>query len=172
MELDVWFVTADAPLDTAEDRDAFLQGATDEMDRILSAHDLGIGDVTSRDRRAELGQYADLDVDDLETLCLAAAADESPGRAMRMVVVDWINEGREPCCGGVAPASPGPIKLADAPPSCVVVSYFAYGDSVGEHGGNFLHEGAHFLGLPHLSEFDGANHDVFSDTSIGRSSRL
>jgi hypothetical protein len=44
------------------------------------------------------------------------------------------------------------------------VSYEAYGEDFENQAYNILHEGGHFMSLPHTTESDGGLFDIFDDT--------
>ncbi|MCP4679595.1 MAG: hypothetical protein GY854_29705 [Deltaproteobacteria bacterium] len=166
LNLDVWLVSKESPLLEAEALASFLEELRVELDELLNVHNMAIGEISIRSASDELGdQYSEVDVEtQVEPLCQAVSQISKPGRALRLVIVDWINYLGAPCCGGVAPAAPGAILEPAAPGSCVLASYFAYGASLAEQAANFLHEGSHFMGMPHTTEMDGLSFDKYPDT--------
>ncbi len=165
LDWDIWIATDNAPLDTDSARQDYISTVLGHVSDLLRPHNMDIGTITIQLAEPEIiQQFSTLDMEQVELLCQALANQQPTRRAMRLVVVDWVDYENQHCCGGVSPASPGGILDSGVMASCVAASYYAYGRSYAEQGANFLHEGAHFLGLPHTSESDGKQFDAYSDT--------
>jgi hypothetical protein len=59
---------------------------------------------------------------------------------------------------------PGSAFAPGSPNSCATIAWELHEGDYNELGATIVHEGSHFLGLPHTTESDGVIFDLFADT--------
>lgn len=147
----------------------------DVIDRVLMMHNLRLGQVrVTQASAADIESFSDLVIEtESAGACRSALSADGSDLALNLVFVNNLSS-NELGAGGIAGVSPGPgvINAATSNDTCFFVSQAAYDvatglsleQSVGMQGGNILHEAGHFMGLPHTTEEQGNEFDLFSDT--------
>jgi hypothetical protein len=166
LQLTVWSVPGSALDAQAAAADADLQAALTVMGELYAAAGIELAPIAYRDLDASAAGFAVLDDDaELARLLADVAEQARPERALDLVLVDQL----------VAPAAttvlaetsgvPGPpAHPALARRGAVIVPLASLPTSATRAGALLAHECAHYLGLRHTSEHDGARHDPLADT--------
>jgi hypothetical protein len=142
--------------------------ATDaDIERRLVAFYKGLHDTTSIDRGdvkffAVSAKLQFIDDESLLVDAFKASSGHPDAQAINVTLTNGIDFGGGDAAWGIAPGIPGAAARTGTAVSGVVL---AVGDTppVGD-GLTILHEGGHFIGLNHTTEFDGVLADPLSDT--------
>jgi hypothetical protein len=166
LQLTVWSVPGSALDAQAAAADADLLAALEVMAELYAAAGIELAPIAYRDLDAPGSDFAVVDDDaELALLLVQLAESAGPARALDVVLVDQL----------VAPAAttvlaetsgvPGPpAHPALARRGAVIVPLASLPASATRAGALLAHECAHYLGLRHTSEYDGARHDPIGDT--------
>lgn len=170
LDFNIWLATGEvevfSPADKAEIRDA--------INSILNPQGLQVGTINYiLPETATVAAILTIDddetyLDESETsaACRAMNAAVGVGRAVNIILVDWITA-EDVEAGDVVGYSsglPGLLFEPNSSQTCVISSFQPYADSHYEQGATWIHEAAHFMGLLHTSEEDGLSFDVILDT--------
>ncbi len=169
IDLNLW-VLSEAPEANQPEYRARLQTDTPAaINRILNQQNMQLGTMrlfeASPDEKA---RFARSDESDLSAICQTMAMQVGSGRAWNMALVDNYqlflgDKGESESVFGMAPL-PGSAFASGSLNSCGVIAWEMHKGDYNELGATIVHEGSHFLGLPHTTESNGLVFDLFADT--------
>lgn len=172
LDVVIWNVTDELLDSTAQT--IFEASIVREMNAALNPHQLQVGEVrivNANDQDFNAYAFPAITEDDISSLnevCAVMSERITPSLALHVALVSGFDEVEVDAgsTAGIAinAGNAGTILQVGSRNSCVVVSYEVYGEDYASHAINILHEGAHFMSLPHTTEADGAVFDLFVDT--------
>ncbi|MDP6793349.1 MAG: hypothetical protein QF660_04780, partial [Anaerolineales bacterium] len=169
IDLNMW-VLSDAPeANQPEHRTKLQTDIRAAIDSILNQQDMQLGAMhffeASPDEKV---RFARSDENALAAICQAMVLQAGSGRAWNMALVDeyrifMADSGEAESVFGMAPL-PGSAFAPGSLNSCGVIAWEAHAGDYNELGATIVHEGSHFLGLPHTTESSGLVFDLLADT--------
>lgn len=172
IDINFWDVSPASGLDEVAAQEEFAASIREAMDNLLSPHDLEIGVINFF-----VGSEADMDdfavtqitEDDdsaVGEVCSAMTNQIGVSRALNVAIIDDFPADETGETTGIAHSAgnAGVISVAGSPYSCVVVTWNSYPTSFDDQAANIIHEGSHFMSIPHTTEQDGLTFDLFTDT--------
>jgi hypothetical protein len=149
---------------TAADAQESASFATmlDELGSILSGGGLSVGSVSYTDFSGNASKYAVLDSSSSELGELFSTGDG--GAVLNVFFVEEITASDGATIVGLSAGPPGTATVGGTSKSGMAITSLDLDENPAYVAQILAHEGAHFLGLFHTSEKDGAAHDPISDT--------
>jgi hypothetical protein len=169
IDLNLWVLSEAPELNQPDQRARLKADIRVAIDRILNQQEMRLGEIRFFEAsQNEKVRFARSDENALGTICQAMALKVGVKRAWNMALVDEYriftedNGSVEPVFG-MAPI-PGSAFAPASPNSCGAIAWETHEGDYNELGATIVHEGSHFLGLPHTTESDGVVFDQFADT--------
>lgn len=169
LDINLWVLTDE--LSDKSEQSNYLDAVSEAMNEMLNPHNMEIGTIeffVADDSDYDDYAYPEIDDEDISSLqeiCSEMSEEIAVSRVLNVAIIEGFDESGEGGTAGIAiSAGNAGIIMEESPFSCVVVSYEAYGDDFVSQAANILHEGAHFLSLPHTTESEGDIFDIFDDT--------
>jgi hypothetical protein len=169
IDLNLWVLSEAPEANQQEQRAGLKAGIRAAIDRILNQQDMQLGTIRFFEASpVEKQRFARSDENALTAICQAMALQAGSGRAWNMALVDeyrifMADSGEPEAVFGMAPL-PGSAFAPGSLNSCGVIAWEAHAGDYNELGATIVHEGSHFLSLPHTTESDGRVFDLFADT--------
>ena len=169
IDLNLWVLSEAPEVNQPEQRARLQADIRAAIDRILNQQEMRLGEIrffeASQDEKV---RFARSDENALGTICQAMALKVGSKRAWNMALVDEYrifteDNGEAEPVFGMAPL-PGSAFAPGSPNSCGAIAWEAHEGDFNELGATIVHEGSHFLGLPHTTESDGIVFDLLADT--------
>ncbi len=169
IDLNLWVLSEALEANQPEQRAGLGADIRTGVDRILNQQEMQLGTLNFFEAGAgEKARFARSDENALAAICQAMALQAGSARAWNMALVDEYKiftgaDGEPEPVFGMAPL-PGSAFAPGSLSSCGVIAWEAHAGDYNELGATIVHEGSHFLGLPHTTESDGLFFDLFADT--------
>ena len=165
IDFNIWVALDNPALKTQTFQQRFGGAIRRQMNRLLVPYRMQVGQLRFYNATAEEARTLDTpSIEDVRTVCRGMQRRVGLSRAMNLIWVNRITYRNIAAYGGIASGQPGSMFLGESDMTCVMASFNTYGNDLDQHAVNFLHEAAHFMGLPHTTESDGRTFDRFSDT--------
>lgn len=169
IDLNLWVLTEE--LADESQQQVFESAIRKEIDNVLNPHNMQLGEVNFTIADAEeydnfsYPAISEEDGSALENVCEAMSESVGTGQALNVAITEGFDDLDDGGYAGIAiGAGNAGIIMENSRFSCVIVSYEAYGEDYANQAVNILHEGGHFMSLPHTTESEGDLFDRFADT--------
>jgi hypothetical protein len=169
IDLNLWVLSEALEANQPEQRDQLQTDIRNAIDNILKQQGMQLGMIDFFESSTEeKARFSRSDENALSAICQSMALHTGNTRAWNMALVDeysmFIADDEEAeSVFGMAPL-PGIAFAPGSLNSCGVIAWEAHAGDYNELGATIVHEGSHFLGLPHTTESSGTVFDLFSDT--------
>lgn len=174
IDINFWIASPASQLEQPEAQQSFERSIRVALDDLLMPHNLRVGRIdffVSSEEAIDafaLTEITEGDESAIGDICLALLAQVGARRALNVAIIDEFlpeaEDNGETTGIAYTAGNAGVIASAESPYSCVVVTWNAYPTSFADQAANIIHEGSHFMSLPHTTEEDGLTFDLFSDT--------
>ena len=172
IDLNLWIASEAVNLNNPQEISFVETEIRAAIERILNQYEMRLGQIKFIPANAaQKEKYARSDDSNFTAICQSVVAAAGSGRAWNMALVDeyallspWEATNESETVLGMAPL-PGSVFAEGSLTSCGIIAWEAHNGDYNELGATIVHEGSHFLGLPHTTEMDGQTFDSFADTT-------
>ncbi|MEZ4669847.1 MAG: hypothetical protein R3E39_18225 [Anaerolineae bacterium] len=172
LDITFWVVSPASELTSEESQSEFADAIRGPINDLLNPHKLEVGQINfavgTDDDMDNFGTVNITEDDDsaVGDLCATMTDEIGTSRSLPVAIIDEFPADDTGSTTGIAysAGNAGIIDVAGSPYSCVVVTWNDYATSFVDQAANIIHEGSHFMSLPHTTEQEGQTFDLFSDT--------